>query len=62
MLGTGLKYRMESYYILLYGDYVSSSLKFKNASGWDWDNEPYTTTFSQKINYMSITIGVGYIL
>lgn len=61
-LGTGLKYRLGSYYILLFGDYVSSKLKFKDASGWDWDGEPYTTSFNQKIDYFSITAGVGYIL
>ncbi len=61
-LSTGLKYRIESYYILISGDYVSSSLQFKDLSGWDWNDEPYTTTFNQKINYFSITGGVGYIL
>ncbi len=62
LLGTGFKYRIGSYYVLLFGDYVSSNLKFKNASGWDWDGEPYTTSFNQKINYLSVTAGVGYIL
>lgn len=61
-LGTGFKYKIGSYYVLLFGDYVSSSLKFKDVSGWDWDGEPYTTSFNQKINYFSVTAGVGYIL
>ena len=62
VLGTGLKYHLNSYYILMFGDYVSSTLEFKEAYGWDWGGEPYVTTFSQKINYISITVGVGYIL
>ncbi len=62
MLGTGLKYRVNSYYALLFGNYVSSSLEFKDAIGWDWDNEPYSTSFSQGIDYLTITIGVGYVL
>jgi|TARA_B100001971_G_C18215040_1_gene553259 hypothetical protein len=60
--GTGLKYRIGSYYALLFGDYVTSDLKFKDVSGWDWDSEPYTTSFNQKINYFTVTAGVGYIL
>jgi hypothetical protein len=62
LLGTGFKYRVKSYYVLLFGDYVSSNLEFKDAVGWDLDHKPYSTSFSQKISYMSITIGVGYIL
>ena len=62
MVGTGVKYRMNSYYILLFGDYISSSVKFKDGVVWDWDGEPYVNSFNQKINYMSVTIGVGYIL
>lgn len=62
LVGTGLKYQMESYYVLLFGDYVNSSIEFKDATGWDWDGEPYTTTFDQRINYLSVTVGVGYIL
>lgn len=62
LVGTGLKYRKDSYYILLFGDYVSSTLKFKDATGWDWDKEPFKTSFSQNINYLTVTIGVGYIM
>ncbi len=62
LLGGGFKYRLGSYYILLNGDYINSTLKFKDASGWDWDGEPYSTTFNQKINYFTVTGGVGYIL
>lgn len=63
VLGTGFKYRVKStYYILLSGDYVNSTLKFKDVSGWDWDGEPYNTEFSQNISYFTATIGVGYIL
>lgn len=63
LIGTGFKYRIRSsYYILLSGDYINSSLKFKDGSGWDWDGEPYESTYSQKISYFAITAGVGYIL
>ena len=57
-LGTGFKYRMRSdMYILLFGDYFNSKMSFKDASGWDWDSEPYTDSFDQKITYFSITLG-----
>ncbi|MFK5855052.1 MAG: outer membrane beta-barrel protein [Bacteroidota bacterium] len=62
MLGTGFKYKVNSYYVLLFGDYVSSSLDFKNATGWDWDGKPFLDSFSQKVDYITLTIGVGYIL
>ena len=62
MVGTGVKYRVNSYYVLLFGDYFSSQLKFENATGWDWDDEPYNTSFTKSINYFTITFGVGYIL
>ncbi len=62
MLGTGFKYRMGSYYILLFGDYFNASLEFKDATGWDWGGEPYQTEFSRNISYFTITGGIGYIL
>ena len=62
ILGTGFKYQLGNYYVLLFGDYASSSLKFKDVVGWDWDGEPYSTSFNQKIDYITITGGVGYIL
>ena len=62
MLGTGLKYKVNSYYVLLFGDFVSSSLEFKEATGWDWDHEPYSDSFKQKIDYLTFTVGIGYIL
>ncbi len=62
VLGTGFKYRIGAYYVLLSGDYISSTVSFDEASGWDWDGEPYSKKFEQKINYFTITGGVGYIL
>ncbi len=63
VIGTGFKYRVNSsYYALLHGDYTSSTVKFKDSSGWDWDGQPYNNPFSQNINYMTVTIGVGYVL
>ena len=62
-IGTGFKYRIRSnYYLLLFGDYVKSSMDFKDSSGWDWDSEPYVKPFSREINYITITAGVSYIL
>ena len=62
LLGAGFKYKVNSYYVLLFGNYISSSIEFKDAVGWDWEGEPYSTSFSQNIDYMTITLGVGYIL
>jgi len=62
MVGAGFKYKVNSYYVLLFGNYVGSNLEFKDAVGWDWDNKPYSKSFSQKINYMTATVGVGYIM
>jgi len=63
MFGTGFKYKFKStYYILFSADYVNSSLKFNQSSGWDWDGEPYESKFTQNISYYTITVGVGYIL
>ncbi len=62
ILGTGFKYRIGSYYLLLYGDYVGSSLKFDHLTGWDWESKAYSKSFNQKINYLTVTFGVGYIL
>jgi hypothetical protein len=59
-VGTGFKAKFNKYYLLLFADYVSSSLQFNNASGWDWNNEPYRTQFKQEISYVSATIGLGY--
>lgn len=58
--GLGFKYRLSNYYALLFGDYLSSPLKFKNGSGWDWNDEPYTTEFYQTISYINVTVGLGY--
>ena len=60
MVGTGLKYKLSRYYILVFADYNIASLEFDNASGWDWNNEPYTIAFRQDLNYISLTFGVGY--
>ncbi len=61
-LGTGFKYQFSKYYVMLFADYVNASLSFDNASGWDWENKPYTTSFEQDINYISVTVGLAYLL
>jgi len=58
--GTGFKYKLSKYYILLFVDYLKSPLKFDNVSGWDWNDESYKTTFTQEISYVSVTIGLSY--
>jgi hypothetical protein len=60
LFSTGFKYKLSKYYVLLFSEYISSPMKFKDASGWDWDSEPYTTTFNKKISYISVTFGLGY--
>lgn len=62
LLGAGMKYRLSDYYITLFADYVGSDLNFDRSVGLDWNDEPYTSSFNQKINYLSISIGLAYIL
>jgi len=62
VLGAGLKYRLNNYYITAFADYIGSDLHFSNATGWDWNDEPFTESFNQKINYLTVTVGVAYIL
>lgn len=58
--GTGFKYRLSNYYVLLFGDYINSPLKFKNAAGWDINDEYYTVQFEKRISYIYVTVGIGY--
>lgn len=58
--GTGFKYKLSKYYLLLFANYYSSSVKIDNVSGWDWNSEPYITSFKQNISYLSVTFGAGY--
>ncbi len=58
--GTGFKFKLANYYVLLFGDYLSSPLKFDNVTGWDWNQEPYETEIRQDISYINVTIGIGY--
>lgn len=63
IIGGGFKYRMRSnIYILANINYYKANIDFKKASGWDWDDEPFTESFNQSINYIGITGGIGYIL
>jgi len=58
--GTGFKYALNNYYILVFVDYYNSPLTFKNAYGWDWDNQPFETTFKQNVSKIELTFGIGY--
>jgi len=58
--GTGFKYKLSKYYILLFADYLNSTVKIKNASGWDVNDEPYLISFNQNISYIATTLGFGY--
>ncbi|HEY9116161.1 MAG TPA: hypothetical protein VIN10_15795 [Bacteroidales bacterium] len=60
LISTGFKYKLSNYYLLLFADYISSPLKFNNASGWDWNSEPYKASFNQDISFVTITLGLGY--
>ena len=59
-LGTGFKYKLPKYYLLLFANYYNSSVKVDNVSGWGWNSEPYITSFKQDISYLSVTFGAGY--
>lgn len=58
--GTGFKYKLSKYYILLFADYLNSPVKIKNASGWDFNDDPYMISFHQNISYIAVTLGFGY--
>lgn len=60
LIGTGFKYRLSNYYILLFGDYTSTSLQFDNYYQRDVYDQAYETPYKQKIEYFSVTAGVGY--
>ncbi len=62
LLGAGVKYRLNNYYITAFADYIGSDLIFNKSTGWNWDDEPFTSSFSQKVNYLAITVGVAYVL
>jgi len=59
-LGTGLKYKVSNYYVLLFVDYFESKLKINNIAGWDWNDEPYNESIKQDVSYLSVTLGLGY--
>lgn len=59
-LGTGFKYKVSNYYVLLFVDYVNSPQTYKNVTGWDWDQQPYKITVKQDYRYIAATIGLGY--
>ena len=62
--GGGLRFRLNDYYISLNADYQSITADFKNVTGQNWSvNPPEKTTYSfrQKIQQLSITLGVAYI-
>ncbi len=59
-LGTGFKYKLANYYILLFVDYFESKLKINNVAGWDWNDEPYNESIKQDVSYLSVTFGLGY--
>jgi len=59
-LGTGFKYKLANYYVLLFVDYFNSKVKINNVAGWDWNNEPYNESIKKNVSYLSVTIGLGY--
>ncbi len=61
-LGTGFEFKYPSFYLLVYADYLASPVSFDNVVGWDWQGDPYTTSFKQQISYVTLTFGVGFIL
>ena len=61
-LGTGFEFKFSAYCLLVYADYLASPVRFNNVVGWDWEGEPYTTSFRQEISYITLTFGIGFIL
>ncbi|MCF6172019.1 MAG: porin family protein [Bacteroidales bacterium] len=61
-LGTGFTFSLSNYYLLVFADYTGSPVRFNNVIGWDWEGEPYTTSFKQEISYVSLTFGIGFTL
>lgn len=59
-LGTGVKYKVSNYFVLLFVDYFESKLKINNVAGWDWNSEPYNESIKQDVSYLSVTLGLGY--
>lgn len=66
--GTGFKYRIKNYLVLLNADYYYSNLTFNDITGWGWTNEdnltgtPYNFSTQQKISNIAVTIGFAYFL
>ena len=66
--GTGFKYRINNYLILLNADYYYANLTFNEVTGWGWTTEdnptgtPYNISTNQKINNISVTLGFAYFL
>jgi hypothetical protein len=66
--GTGFKYRIKNYLLLLNADYYYSNLNFKEVTGWGWTSpenltgDPYNIKVEQKVNNISISIGFAYFL
>ncbi len=61
-IGAGFKYRIDNYYLLLFGDYGGTNAKFNHVTGIGWDNQSYDIPLAQKINSLRISIGFAYIL
>ncbi len=61
-IGTGLKYRIDKYYLLLFGDYTGTNTEFNHVTGIDWNKKPYDIPLTQKFNTFRISIGFAYIL
>jgi len=66
--GTGFKYRINNYLILLNADYYYSDLTFNDVTGWGWTDEqnpngtPYNFSIKQKVSNIAVTIGFAYFL
>ncbi len=62
-LGTTLRFHFgSSAYLLIKGDYIYSTAKFKNIKWLDRDGEIITRSFDQDLQTINIMTGVGYAL
>lgn len=66
--GSGFKYRVKNYLVLLNADYYYSDLTFNEVTGWGWTDDenltgtPYNFSTQQKVNNIAVTIGFAYFL
>jgi len=66
--GTGFKYNIGKYTLMLNADYYFASFKFQDVTGWGWTSEdnitgtPYSINTEQKVSSIAVSFGIAYFL